>query len=391
MLGRVLKSRYKLIDERGNGSMATVYVGRDLETNRIYAVKVLSRQAAAEKELVERFQREFELLSRLSGPHVVSPVDFGDDHGSLFIVMSYVDGHTLKHAVLTGGPFPASRAIDVTQQAASGVASAADQGIVHRDVKPQNLLLGADGVVKLTDFGLARSHESRDITVTGFFVGTPFYVAPEQVENSRRVDVRADLYSLACVFFELLAGRVPYDGEHAWDVVMQHLNSPVPSICALRPELPPAYDAFLNRALAKQPADRFQTPVAFMEALDNLHALETAQNGTAREALVAALVAVEDSTRMVLTAPDVVVGRRDPQRGFSPDVDLLALDHQQTVSRRHARFTRRAGRFYLEDLNAYNRTRVNGLPLVPHQEHELHDGDMVRLGNVELRFEICPR
>jgi serine/threonine protein kinase len=391
MLGRVLKSRYKLIDERGSGSMATVYVGRDLETNRIYAVKVLSRQATAEKELVERFQREFELLSRLSGPHVVSPVDFGDDHGNLFIVMTYVDGHTLKHAVLTGGPFPVARAIDVTQQAASGIASAADQGIVHRDVKPQNLLLGADGIVKLADFGLARSHESRDITVTGFFVGTPFYVAPEQVENSRRADVRADLYSLACVFFELLAGRVPYDGEHAWDVVMQHLNGPVPSICALRPELPPAYDTFLKRALAKQPADRFQTPVAFMEALDNLHALDTTQAGAASEALVAALVASEGGTRMVLTAPDVVVGRRDPQRGFSPDVDLLPLDHQQTVSRRHARFTRRAGRFYLEDLNAYNRTRVNGLPLVPHQEHELHDGDMVRLGNVELRFEVGPR
>src|SRR6478735_1333785 len=213
MLGRVLKNRYKLIDERGSGSMATVYIGRDLETNRLYAVKVLSRQAAAETELVERFQREFELLSRLSGPHVVSPVDFGDDRGSLFIVMSYVDGHTLKHAVLTGGPFPLARALDVTQQAASGLATAADKGVVHRDVKPQNLLLGADGIGRLADFGLARGHESRDITVTGFFVGTPFYVAPEQVENSRRADVRADLSSLGCVFFETLTGRVPFDGE----------------------------------------------------------------------------------------------------------------------------------------------------------------------------------
>jgi eukaryotic-like serine/threonine-protein kinase len=391
MLGRVLKGRYKLIDERGNGSMATVYVGRDLETNRIYAVKVLSRQAAAEKELVERFQREFELLSRLSGPHVVSPVDFGDERGNLFIVMSYVDGHTLKHAVLTGGPFAATRAIDVTQQATSGIAAAADKGIVHRDIKPQNLLLSADGVVKLTDFGLARSHESRDITVTGFFVGTPFYVAPEQVENSRRADVRADLYSMACVFFELLSGRVPYDGEHAWDVVMQHLNGQVPSICALRPDLPAAYDAFLTRALAKRPDDRFQTPAAFMEALDALHSTDGTRPGAAAENLMGTLIAPSDGSRFALTAPDVVVGRRDPQRGFAPDVDLLAVDQQQTVSRRHARFTRRAGRFFIEDLNAYNRTRVNGLPLVPHQEHELHDGDTVRLGNVELRFEIGPR
>jgi serine/threonine-protein kinase len=391
MLGRVLKGRYKLVDERGSGSMATVYVGRDLETNRIYAVKVLSRQAAAETELVERFQREFELLSRLSGPHVVSPVDFGDDRGSLFIVMSYVDGHTLKHAVLTGGPFPLARAIDVTQQAASGVAAAADKGVVHRDVKPQNLLLGADGIVRLTDFGLARGHESRDITVTGFFVGTPFYVAPEQVENSRRADVRADLYSLACVYFELLTGRVPYDGEHAWDVVMQHLNSPIPAPSLLRPDLPPAYDAFFARALAKQPADRFQTPSEFIEALDSLHAGEGAATNVSTEAIAATLVAVTDNTRLPLTAPDVVVGRRDPQRGFTPDVDLLALDQQQTVSRRHARFTRRAGRFFVEDLNAYNRTRVNGLPLVPHQEQELRDGDVVRLGNVELRFEIGSR
>jgi serine/threonine-protein kinase len=391
MLGRVLKGRYKLIDERGSGSMATVYIGRDLETNRIYAVKVLSRQAAAEKELVERFQREFELLSRLSGPHVVSPVDFGDDRSNLFIVMSYVDGHTIKHAILTGGPFPLARAIDVTQQSASGVATAADKGVVHRDVKPQNLLLGADGIVRLTDFGLARSHESRDITVTGFFVGTPFYVAPEQVENSRRADVRADLYSLGCVFFELLSGRVPYDGEHAWDVVMQHLNAPIPSVCAVRPELPPTYDAFFQRALAKQPSERFQTPGAFMEALDALHREGDAQASASTEALMATLVSVAEGTRLPLVGPDVVVGRRDPQRGFTPDIDLLALDHQQTVSRRHSRFTRRAGKFYVEDLNAYNRTRVNGLPLVPHQEQELHEGDIVRLGNVELRLEIGPR
>jgi serine/threonine protein kinase len=391
MLGRVLKGRYKLIDERGNGSMATVYVGRDLETNCVHAVKVLSRQAAAEKELVERFQREFELLSRLSGPHLVSPVDFGDDRGSLFIVMSYVDGHTLKHAVLTGGPFSPVRAIDVIQQSASAVATAAAQGIVHRDIKPQNLLLSAEGVVKLTDFGLARSHESRDITVTGFFVGTPFYVAPEQVENSRQADVRADLYSLACVFFELLTGRVPYDGEHAWDVVMQHLNGPIPSARALRPELPADYDAFFTRALAKKPGERYQTPVAFTEAIDTLPRLDSGETHVPSESLIGVLSAPERAMRFPLMAPDLTVGRSDPQRGFRPDVDLLPLDQQQTVSRRHARFTRRAGRYFIEDLNAFNRTRVNGLPLVPHQEHELRDGDTVRLGNVELRFEVGPR
>ena len=391
MLGRVLKNRYKLIDERGRGSMATVYIGRDLETNRLYAVKVLSREAAADAELAERFQREFDLLSRLSGSHLVSPVDFGEDRGCLFIVMDYVDGHNLKHAVLTGGPFPIKRAIDVIEQSAAGVAIAAEHEIVHRDIKPQNLLLSVDGVVKLTDFGLARSHESRDITVTGFFVGTPFYVAPEQVENSRRADTRADLYSLACVFFELLTGRVPYDGEHAWDVVMQHLNSPIPLASALRPELPAAFDAFFIQALAKERDERFPTPAAFVEAVEALPVVEQAPvSAPGTMAGQGTLVAPTGQT-FLLSAPDQIIGRSDPQRGYHPDIDLLVLDPSQTVSRRHARMSQRADRFLVEDLKAFNRTRINGTPLNPFQEVELHAGDLLRLGNVELRFETRSR
>src|SRR4029079_9539422 len=141
------------IDERGRGSMATVYIGRDLENNRMYAVKALSSEAAADAELAERFQREFELLSRLSGPHVVSPVDFGEDRGCLFIVMDYVDGHNLKHAVVTNGPLPIRRAINLIEKWWAGLTTAAERDTVHRDIKPQNLLLSVDDVVKLTDFG----------------------------------------------------------------------------------------------------------------------------------------------------------------------------------------------------------------------------------------------
>ena len=401
MIGRVLKNRYKLVDERGRGSMATVYIGRDLETNRIYAVKALSREAAADTELSERFKREFELLSRISGPHVVAPVDFGDDKGVLFIVMDYVDGHTLKHAVLTGGPFQPRRAIDVIEQSAAGVATAAARGVTHRDIKPQNLLLTIDNTVKLTDFGLARSHESKDITVTGFFVGTPFYVAPEQVENSRRVDTRADLYSLGCVFFELLTGRVPYDGEHAWDVVMKHLNSPIPSITALRPDLPASYDAFFQRALAKQPDQRFQSAQDFTAAADALLTGDPTRASVASGPInapsatgvrgVAALVDVASGQVFPLTAADMVIGRSDPARSVFPDIDLLMLDPTQAVSRRHARFMRRDGHCYIEDLNAFNKTRVNGRPLVPHEDVELHDGDTLRFGNIDLRFEARGR
>jgi serine/threonine-protein kinase len=367
MLGRVLKNRYKLIDERGRGSMATVYIGRDLENNRMYAVKALSSEAAADAELAERFQREFELLSRLSGPHIVSPVDFGEDRGAMFIVMDYVDGHNLKHRILTGGALPVPSAVDIIQQAAAAITLASGQGIIHRDIKPQNLLIGVDNVVRLTDFGLARSHESRDITVTGFFVGTPFYVAPEQVENSHRADTRADLYSLGCVFFEALTARVPFDGEHAWDVVMQHLNAPVPSARQLRRDLPEAYDDFFQRALAKDPAARYQTPADFVAAVDalppSLGIVSDALAASAVDAAVARLATLRAATgqEFALTAPDLVIGRSDPVRGHTPDVDLLPLDPSQTVSRRHARIAHRDGHAYIEDLNAFNRTKVNGI------------------------------
>jgi serine/threonine-protein kinase len=301
-----------------------------------------------------------------------------------------VDGHNLKHAILTGGPFPVRRAIDVVEQSAAGLVTAADQGIVHRDIKPQNLLLSVNGVVKLTDFGLARSNESRDITVTGFFVGTPFYVAPEQVENSRRADTRADLYSLACVFFEMLTGRVPYDGEHAWDVVMQHLNNPPPSARALRPELAAEYDVFFQRALAKKPAERFQSPRTFLDAIEALPIPERGTTAPSTEPPLGVMTAGNGQTFM-LTAPEMVIGRSDPQRNTRPDIDLLPLDPQQTVSRQHARMSFRQGKFYLEDLKAFNRTRLNNEPLVPYQEVEVHSGDMMRLGNVELRFEVRTR
>jgi serine/threonine protein kinase len=397
MLGRVLKNRYKLIDERGRGSMATVYIGRDLENNRMYAVKALSSEAAADAELAERFQREFELLSRLSGPHIVSPVDFGEDRGALFIVMDYVDGHNLKHRILTGGALPAPSAIDVIQQAAAAITLASSQGIIHRDIKPQNLLIGVDNVVRLTDFGLARSHESRDITVTGFFVGTPFYVAPEQVENSHRADTRADLYSLACVFFEALSARVPFDGEHAWDVVMQHLNAPIPSVRQLRRDLPEAYDAFFQKALAKDPAARFQTPAEFVAAVDELPPSvgigADAIPDSVTDGTVARLGTLRATTgqEFALTAPELIVGRSDQVRGHMPDIDLLPLDPSQTVSRRHARLAHREGRAYLEDLSAFNRTKVNGEELTPHQEVELRSGDHLRLGNVELTYEAHAR
>jgi serine/threonine protein kinase len=395
MIGRIIHGRYKLIDERGSGSMAVVYIARDMETNRIFAVKALNRKAASDAELLQRFWREFDLLKQLTGPYVIRPVAWGEERDMHYIVMDYVDGHNLKQIVERNGPLPPLEAIDITKQVAMGLESAAERGIVHRDVKPQNIILTVDGVVKLTDFGLARSHTSPPITISNVFLGTPYYVAPEQADNGRSADTRSDLYSLGCVFFELVTGRVPFEGDTAVDVVVQHLRSAIPSICTLRPELPLAYDAFIQKALAKQAPQRFQSAREFIAGLDTLRDLTPESAAPAAPPppaqILPRLVYLATGQSFMLLGPDLMIGRSDPQKEIYPDIDLAPIDTQHTVSRRHARLVSRDGRYFIEDQNAFNKTRLNGVALTPHQEREIQEGDVIRLGNVDVRFEVQAR
>jgi serine/threonine protein kinase len=288
---------------------------------------------------------------------------------------------------------PPRHAIEVTRQAALGLEAAAERGIVHRDVKPQNIILTVDGVVKLTDFGLARSHTSPPITISNVFLGTPYYVAPEQADNGRNADTRSDLYSLGCVFFELVSGRVPYEGDTAVDVVVQHLRSPIPSLCALRPELPLSYDAFIQKAMSKQAAQRFQSAREFIAGLDQLREVtpESPEQTSPNPQIVPRFTSVASGQAFMILKSDLIIGRSDPQKAIFPDIDLAPLDSQHTVSRRHARLSMREGRYFIEDLNAFNKTRLNGVALSPNVERELQEGDIIRLGNVELRFEVQAR
>src|SRR5215469_8161065 len=274
MQGRTINGQnghYKLIDVRGSGSMATVYVSRDLDTNRIFAVKVLRPEIANQGEFLERFHREAQILMFLTDPHIVRPVEYGDDGDLHYIVMDYVDGTTLKEQIIASAPFPIDRAIDVALQAAEGLDAAFMQKkVVHRDIKPQNILITTKSVVKLTDFGMARAQESVTLTKSGVFMGTPYYVAPEQADDSRSADIRSDLYSLACVVFEMVTGQVPYDGTNAVDVVVKHVRNPIPSACGIIPDLPDAFDMFFQKAMAKAAANRFQTPLKFIRELEGL-------------------------------------------------------------------------------------------------------------------------
>ncbi len=402
MIGRTIKGRYKLIDERGRGSFATVYVGRDIENNHIYAVKVMHIELSNDDEYLARFQREAHILLNLSDPHIVRIDDYGDDNNTHYIVMDYIDGESLKYYMINDGPMEAQRALNYARQIAEGLDTAYKQGVVHRDIKPQNILINTKDMVKITDFGLARGRETVTLTQSNVFMGTAYYISPEQAESGRSADTRSDLYSVATVLFEMLAGRPPFEGETAVDIVIKHMNEKVPSICRMRPDLPMEMDTFMQKALAKSPADRFATPREFIVALEQLQERIQAQPERVGRPGVdpnpgnagykpqqaaqkeARIVVLSNGESIPLRGELMVVGRKDPTLGIYPEINLA----DKTVGRRHAYLRNQQGQYTVEDLNALNKTRLNGVTLTPHEERTLKDGDILRFGSVEVRFEM---
>ncbi|HXZ06317.1 MAG TPA: protein kinase [Ktedonobacteraceae bacterium] len=436
MIGRVIKGRYKLIDELGRGSFATVYIARDTKNNRIYAVKIMHVEFSDDGELLARFQREADILSHLSDPHIVRIIDYGDENDLHYILMDYIDGQNLKYHTLTHGQMDTYRALEYAKQIAMGLDTAFKHGVVHRDIKPQNIVINSQDVVKITDFGLARSRETVTLTQSNVFMGTAYYIPPEQAESGRSADTRSDLYSVAAVLFEMLTGHPPFEGETAVDIVIKHMNEKVPSICRIRPDLPLDLDQFMQKAMAKSPDDRYLTPKEFIAAIEQIQKLveptqqkgptsgeynPTAENGyelqqelrvlegqpvpasslrgpqgqrvkTDAEGIIpqskpqkkARFYVLASNQYIDLAGELMVVGRQDPVLGIFPEINLS----DKTVGRRHAYVRNQHGQYTVEDLNALNKTRINGVILTPHEERTLKDGDILRFGSVEVRFEL---
>ena len=268
MIGQLLAGRYELKDLAGTGGMSSVYRARDSVLERTVAIKILHEHFSDDPEYVERFRREARALAQLNHPNIVTVIDRGEFEGRQFIVFEHVDGETLKSLVDREGALPVDRALALVHQVARGLAFAHEHGVVHRDVKPQNVLLDEDGVAKVTDFGIARSIDPSDeLTETGALLGTSEYIAPEQA-SGQRVDERSDQYSLATVLYELLTGEPPYTGESFMAVALKHVREPVPSVRDRRPDVSPRLDAIVARAMAKRPEDRFPSTDALMAALE---------------------------------------------------------------------------------------------------------------------------
>src|SRR5437762_10438580 len=247
--------------------MSSVYRAHDSLLERYVALKVLHEQYNEDEDFVERFKREARSVAQLQHPNIVTVIDRGEEEGRQYIVFEYIEGENLKELVVRKGRLEAREALEIALEVARGLAFAHQNGLVHRDVKPQNVLLNGDGRAKVTDFGIARTVDVDGMTQTGTVLGTSNYIAPEQA-SGQRVDSQTDVYSLGVVLYELLAGDVRFPGESFVAVAMKHVHEPAPNLLDVRGDVPLRVAAAVDRALEKDPEQRFPTMDAFAAELE---------------------------------------------------------------------------------------------------------------------------
>src|SRR5437868_6587910 len=257
LINTLFDGRYRIMRKLGSGGMANVYLAEDQELGRRVAIKILNDRHAGDEQFIERFRREAKNAAALSHPNIVSIYDRGEAEGTYYIAMEYLDGRSLKELIVSRGPAPVNVAIDYVRQILAALRFAHRHGIVHRDIKPHNVLVDAEGRLKVTDFGIARAGVSQ-MTEAGSIIGTAQYLSPEQAKGAP-VDQTSDLYSVGVVLYELLTGVVPFSGDTPVEIAMKHLSTlPVPP-SEKRGAIPRDLDLTVLRALAKDPAERYQS------------------------------------------------------------------------------------------------------------------------------------
>jgi predicted Ser/Thr protein kinase len=302
VIGDVLAERYEILELVGSGGMSNVFKAHDRLLERNVALKVLHPHYGEDEEYVQRFRHEARAVAQLSHPNIVTVIDRGEADGHQFIVFEFVDGENLKELVQRTGALPARRAVELGIAIADALAFAHEHELVHRDVKPQNVLLNGEGEAKVTDFGIARSLDvEHGVTQTGTVLGTSNYLSPEQA-SGKSVTPATDVYSLGIVLYELLTGDVPFPGENFVAVAMKHLNEPAPDVLERRPDVPIRLAATIDRALAKDPEERFPSMGALSSELRQCLA-EMGDPGADRTFIAPSPVLRQSAPHRARTAP----------------------------------------------------------------------------------------
>ena len=300
LTGTVLSERYRLESKLGSGGMSTVYLARDETLERWVAAKVLHREISDQPDQIERFRREARAVAQVSHPNVVAVIDAGEDGGRPYIVFEYVEGETLKHRIEELGKLPLDEAAAYAIEIGRGLAAAHARMLIHRDVKPQNVLIDAEGRAKITDFGIARELETDGLTKTGRVLGTTDYVSPEQAMG-REVDARSDIYSLGILLYEMLTGDVPFKAETLVGVAMKHVNEPMPDVQRTRRDASSALAAVIDRSTAKEPKKRYPDMGAMLDDLEGALEVEVSRAGTSHGEATTVLESVPEGRRHLPT------------------------------------------------------------------------------------------
>lgn len=252
----MINERYEIIKSIGEGGMANVYLANDTFLDRKVAVKILRGDLSTDEKFIRRFQREAYAASALSHPNIVEMYDVGEDKGTYFIVMEYIEGRTLKQLLKKRGSLTAPEVVDIMLQLTDGIAHAHDMYIIHRDLKPQNIMISDDGKIKITDFGIAMALNSTQVTQTNSVMGSVHYLPPEQA-SGKGSTIKSDIYSMGIMLFELLTGKLPFKGENAVEIALKHMKDDIPSVRKLNPNIPQSLENIVLKSTAKNPKNRY--------------------------------------------------------------------------------------------------------------------------------------
>jgi serine/threonine protein kinase len=408
--GHTLKNRYRVYDRLGMGGAATVYLARDTTTGQMVIVKLVHPHLVDE-QFIGRFEREIELLQRLDNPHVIKLYDwalreFDAELNQMlsYIIAEFVEGHTLSDIIDTRGPLSPPNALAIARQLALGLADIHKEGIIHRDVKSQNIMITPDDQAKLIDFGIAKGSNQATLTAPSHFAGTLYYAPPEQILEAHNVDHRVDIYALGIVLYEMLTASLPVKAREFGTVASKIIAGDLDPITGVpKPVEELVYDmiahdvedrlssaeevvrrieAITGGAKTPQLADR-PAPTTTLLTAAAPSALEQQDMPPCQLVTAAGLV-------IPITDPITIIGRSHPRDASIPDVDLwsLGIADARTASRRHCRIILQDGKYVIEDLSSMNGTFVNDRQLEPGQTYPLQDGDQIIAGRVQLTFKL---